>query len=732
MELALEGGEILCQVHRNLGKFTHISIVQCLSLLQKYRTVRELRNILAPMIVVGLFLDGEAVKKMITTCSSTTLDLEMLEYAKLLLKQVHDPDAFAYNSVIRGYVQSKIPYRALRLYYWMLLKGVSPDKFTFPLVLKACAGANAITEGEKIHCRIFKSPLSLDLFVQASILAMYAKCGEVEMARLTFDFMPHKSLVSWNIMIDGYVKHGCMDSAHELFNLMPERDVFSWNVMIDGHAKCGRIEIARHLFDEMFERDGVTWNIMIDGYAKIGNMKSSRELFDIAPFKDIVTWGIMINGYAMSDHIVVAHSLFEKTSCKSLVTWNCLINGYVKCSDMISARMLFELMPFRNQKSWNIMLDAHVKCGEMTLANQTFYAMPDKDVVSWNILIDGHSKLGEMEIARKLFDIMPYKDLVSWNAIFGGYKQNGQPKEIFELFAQMQVLEETPDCSTLAILLSGIADLGLYFLGRQVHAYVCRKYYLLDSTIGVALIDMYSKCGYADSSMRIFDMIATKNLDHWNAMLSGLASLGCGNLAISMFADMELSIVRPDDLTFVSILKACSHSGLVSDAYQYFLLMWKKYGITPGIQHYGCMVDLLSRSGRLEEAVELVNNMPMKANDVVWRALLGASRTHGNIEVAELAAKRLIELVPNDSSAYVLLANIYGYKGQFGSAQNMWKIMKEKDVLKKTACSYIELQCQLYEFTAGDTSHPHAMETLLVLNSMIEGLSAYLSEITTN
>ncbi|KAH0468658.1 hypothetical protein IEQ34_001890 [Dendrobium chrysotoxum] len=687
---------------------------------------RELRNILAPMIVVGLFVDSEAVKQVITTCSSTTL--EKLEYAELILRQFHDLDTFAYNSVIRGYVQSKVPSKALSLYYWMLLIGASPDKFTFPLVFKACAGANALTAGEKIHCQIVKSPLSLDLFVQASILSMYAKCGEIEMARLTFDFMPHKSLVSWNTMIDGYVKHGCVDSAIELFNLMPERDVFSWNAMIDGHAKYGQMKIARHLFDEMFERDGVTWNIMIDGYAKSGDIKSARELFDIAPFKDIVTWGIMINGYAISDHIGLAHNLFEKTPCKSLVTWNCLINGYVKCCDMIAACKLFELMPLRNQKSWNIMLDAYVKCGEMALANQTFYAMPNKDVISWNILIDGHSKLGEMEMARELFDTMPYKDVVSWNVILGGYKQNLQPKEIFELFVQMQILEETPDCSTLAILLSGIADLGLYFLGSQVHAYVCRKHYLLDGTIGVALIDMYSKCGYADNSMRVFDMITTRNLDHWNAILSGLASLGCGNMAVSIFADMELSNVRPDDVTFVSILKACSHAGLVADGYQYFLLMSRKYGIPPKVQHYGCMVDLLSRSGHLEEAVELVNSMPMKANDVVWRALLGASRTHGNIEVAEFAARHLNELVPGDSSAYVLLANIYGYKGQFGNAHNLWKIMKEKEVLKNTACSYIELQCQLHEFTAGDTSHPHVMDTLLVLNSMIEVKSFHLCQ----
>ncbi|KAK8916229.1 Pentatricopeptide repeat-containing protein [Platanthera zijinensis] len=717
----------MCRVHQNKCKFTHISIVHCLSLLPKCCTTRKLRNILGPMIVVGLFVDNEAVKKVITTCSST--GLEQLEYAELILKQVQVPNAFLYNSVIRGWEQCKVSSRALGQFKSMIVNGVSPDKFTFPFVLKACVGVCILTEGVKIHCRILKSPLSLDLFVQASTLAMYAKCGELKMARLTFDFMPHKSLVCWNTIIDGYVKHGYMNSALELFNMMPERDIFSWNVMIDGHAKCGQIENARQLFNEMSERDGVTWNIMIDGYAKSGNMKYARKLFDISPFKDIITWGIMVNGYVINDQICVAHNLFEKTPCKCPVAWNCLINGYAKCNDMIAACKLFESMPCPNAKSWNIMLDSYVKCGEMTLANQIFHSMPNKDVVSWNILIDGHSREGEMNIARELFDSMPYKDVISWNAILGGYKQNGQFNEVLKLFVQMQALEETPDCSTLAVLLSVIADLGLFFHGRQVHAFVCRKHYLLDSAIGVALIDMYSKCGYVDKSLLVFDTITTKGVDHWNAMLSGLASHGCGNLAVSMFADMELSMLGPDNVTFLSILKACSHAGLVSYGYKYFLLMWKKYGITPKVQHYGCMVDLLSRSGNLEEAVELVNNMPVRANDVVWRSLLAASRTHESIEVAELAAWNLIELVPKDSSAYILLANIYGYKGQFGSSQNMWKIMNERGVLKNTACSFIEMQRQLHEFTAGDISHPQIMETLLVLNSMIEGLSTYVSEI---
>ncbi|KAG0495625.1 hypothetical protein HPP92_000316 [Vanilla planifolia] len=727
MELIVEGGHVLREVHQTKRKFSPVSMDKYLSSLPKYRASRELGNILARMIVVGLFVDSMAVKDIVAEFSSAGLG--EIEYAELILKQAVDPNSFLCNSVIRGFQQHNNPYRALNMYNWMILNSVYPDKFTFPFVLKACAGARALPEGEKIHCRILKSPFTLDLFVQASILAMYAKCGETEMARLTFDLMPHKSLVCWNTMIDGYVKRGDMDTALNLFNQMSEHDLFSWNVMINGYAKCGQVEKARDLFDKMLVRDAVTWNIMIDGYARIGDMKSARHLFDLAPFKDIVSWGIVINGYAMNRHVAVAHNLFEKSPCKSLITWNCLINGYGKCKDMLAACKLFELMPFRNLNSWNIMLDACAKCGEMALANQVFYAMPSKDIVSWNIKIDGHIRLGEIDIAREIFDTMPYKDVVTWNALLGGYKQNGQLKEVFELFIHMQILEVTPTFSTLAILLSVIADLGFTFHGKQVHAYLYRKDYLIDSIIGVALIDMYSTCGFVDKAMLVFDMVTTKNVDHWNAILSALASYGYGDLAISMFVDMELSMVRPDDITFIVILNACSHAGLVLDGHRYFILMSQKYGITPNVQHYGCMVDLLSRVGHLDEAIELINCMPMRANDAIWRALLGASRTHGSIEVAELAARHLIELVPSDSSSYVLLANIYGCTGQHGNAQNMWMIMNENGVVKNIAWSSIELQHRLHMFTAGDSSHSHVMDILLILNNMIEDLAAHVVKV---
>ncbi|CAL9748041.1 unnamed protein product [Musa acuminata subsp. burmannicoides] len=645
--------------------------------------------------------------------------------------KVDDSHPFFWNTIIRSYVQGHKPWEAIYFFRQMLQRNVSPDKFTFPFILKACASAAALREGEQIHCHILKSPHNFDLFVQGSLIFMYASCQKIDSAHASFGAMLYKNLISWNMIVDAYVKHGSIITAFELFVQMPERDLFSWNIMIHGFTKNGQIESARRLFDEMPMRDIVSWNSIIDGYAKCRDMRAARKLFDESPIKDEVTWGIMLNGYAKCGQITIAHNWFEKLPYKNSINWNCLIDGYVRCGNIILAHKLFDLMPNRNVTSFNIMLDAYMKQGELGLACEIFDNMPVKDVVSWNIMIDGNARLGRITVSRKLFETMPCRDVVSWNTMIAGYKDNGESKEAVELFTKMNMLGEKPDCSTLAIVLSAIADLGFFLQGRWVHAYIDRYNIPLDGVVGVALIDMYSKCGHVDIALSIFDDVPRKERDHWNSIISGLAVHGHGCLAISLFQDMEQSMVGPDDITFIGLLSACSHAGLVYEGQWYFKHMSLKYGISPKIQHYGCMVDLLSRAGHLEEAIALVNNMPVSANDIIWRALLGASRNHGNIEIAEFAATQLIELVPRDSSSYVLLSNIYVFRDQHESAKELWKTMKKKGVSKTIGCSCIEIHGFLHEFTVGHNSHPQIKEIYLLLDNMTQALrlEGYLADV---
>ncbi|XP_026659097.2 pentatricopeptide repeat-containing protein At2g45350, chloroplastic-like [Phoenix dactylifera] len=244
-----------------------------------------------------------------------------------------------------------------------------------------------------------------------------------------------------------------------------------------------------------------------------------------------------------------------------------------KCDKMDVAHKIFELMPSRNLTSWNVMLDAYMQFGGMELAYQLFNTMLVKNAVSWNIMIGEHAKrLGRVKVARELFNTMPYRGMISWNAMISGYKENGISKDAIELSVDMHLLGERPDCSTLAIILSAIADLGLFVQGRYVHGYVDRNQFPLISVIWCALIDVYSKCGYVDIAMRIFDCIPKKCKDHCNAMISGLAVHGYGKLAVSLVEDMEPSFVGPDDITFFYVLTACSHAGLAYEGQQHLSL----------------------------------------------------------------------------------------------------------------------------------------------------------------
>lgn len=696
------------------------SVLSFLPLLHKCNTVKDLEPLLTRVILTGISKNSHAVSKLLSHCSAG--GIRKLDFAVLLLKHVEEPSAFSWNTAIREYEQSHSSRKAVHLYQQMWKNFVRPDKFTFPFVLKACANIRALVEGKQIHCQVLKSPFSQDTYVLDSLLLMYSKCGKIEDARLTFDLLPHKRLICWNMMIDGYVKHGDLDTARGLFDYMPQRDIFSWNVMVDGYAKYEQIGAARNLFDEMPMRDIISWNSMIDGYAKCGDMASAKDLFDQMPLKDVVTWGIMIHGYSKCGHVEIGHCWFEKVPHKSLITWNSLIRGYAKCESIESACKLFSMMPVKNSISYNIMLDAYVKGGKIEMAYQLFNTMANKDIVAWNVMIDGYARIGNMEFARVLFDTLPCRDIISWNALISGYKQNGFPEEAILLFCEMLESGGKPDCCTLATVLSVIADLGLYVQGTWVHAYAERKSYPVCGMVGVSLIDMYSKCGYVGMALQFFSNIPRKNRDHWNSMISGVAIHGFGSLAVSLFEQMALSNVEPDDITFVNILNACSHAGLVHEGQLYFELMRSKYRLCPTVQHYGCMVDLLSRSGDLDAAMKLVTSMPVRPNDVVWRALLAASTNHGNTEIAERAARHLFELEPNDSSSYVLLSSIYVSRCQFESASKMWKLMKDKSIRKNPGCSSIELHGEVHEFRVGDSLDDDVLKIHHSLRSISQDL----------
>ncbi|XP_068651117.1 pentatricopeptide repeat-containing protein At2g45350, chloroplastic [Aristolochia californica] len=468
-------------------------------------------------------------------------------------------------------------------------------------------------------------------------------------------------------------------------------DIFLRNCLICFYSRCGYVGIARLIFDRMPERDSISWNSMIDGYVKNGMVDLARELFDRMNNVD-----------------------------KNLISWNSMLNGYTRFEDGLdTARQLFDRMVERDLVSWNSMIDGYMKYGRLYDAIYLVGRMPKWDVVTWVNLINGFAKRGSINIARYLFDNMPERDLIAWNAMMSGYIYSGNYHEALLLFSEMTTEScFSPDETTLVIALSAVAELGLIDKGLSIHDYIDTNGFCLNGKLGVALIDMYSKCGSIDKAKFVFENLQQRKVDHWNAIIGGLAAHGLGEAALDLFAEMVMLSFKPDDITFIGILNACSHAGLVEEGLLCFELMRQEHNLMPKVQHYGCLVDILGRAGQLEEARKVIEEMQVEPNDVVWRALLSASKNHDNFEIGLQAARNLIELDSCCPSAYVLLSNFCASFQRWSDVNKVRRMMMEQKMRKVPGCSWIELGGSVHEFVAGDTSHSQAKEIYHLLESI--------------
>ncbi|XP_058104633.1 pentatricopeptide repeat-containing protein At2g45350, chloroplastic [Magnolia sinica] len=587
----------------------------------------------------------------------------------------------------------------------------------------------------QIHARLITTGLVKNRSLTTKILISLASSPHqtlVEFARYIF-FSQSKHCTApflWNAIIKSFSHGSDPERAILLFSIMLENGVaadrFSFSLVLKACSRLGFVreglQIQCLLWKSAFWSDVFLLNCLVSFYVRCGFVELARRVFDRMPERDSISWNSMIDGYLKNGMVGVARELFDMMGDgeKNLVSWNSMISGYARLEEGVEvAREMFDQMPERDLVSWNSMIDGYVKCGLLEDAHELFDLMPERDVVTWASMIHGYAKSGSVEAARHLFDEMPERDVVAWNVMVAGYVQNGHCVDALKLFQKMRFGSNlSPDHTTLVTALSAAAELGRIDEGITIHDYIERNKFPLDGKLGVALIDMYSKCGRIENAARVFENLEHKSVDHWNAMIGGLAIHGLGELALHLFMEMEKSSIKPDDITFIGILSACSHAGLVKEGLMCFELMRRLYNVEPKVQHYGCIVDILGRAGHLEEAKKLIEEMPIKPNDVVWRALLSACRNHGNFSIGQQAAKQLIELDSCNSSSYVLLSNLYAGVGMWSDASKVRMMMKEREMRKIPGCSWIELNGTVHEFVVGDKSHPQAKEIYVMLDKI--------------
>ncbi|XP_007203772.1 pentatricopeptide repeat-containing protein At5g44230 isoform X1 [Prunus persica] len=376
----------------------------------------------------------------------------------------------------------------------------------------------------------------------------------------------------------------------------------------------------------------------------------------------------------------------------------------------------------------NTMIDMYVKCGFLDCGRKVFDEMPDRDVVSWTELIVAYTKIGDMGSARELFEGLPVKDMVAWTAMVTGYAQNARPRDALDCFERMQGAGVGTDEITLVGLISACAQLGASKYANWVRDIAEKSGFgpTENVLVGSALIDMYSKCGSLDEAYKVFQGMKERNVFSYSSMILGFAMHGRANAAIELFHEMLTTEIRPNRVTFIGVLTACSHAGMVDQGRQLFATMEKYYNVVPSADHYTCMVDLLGRAGRLEEALELVETMPIAAHGGVWGALLGACHIHGNPDIAQIAANHLFELEPDSIGNHVMLSNIYASAGRWADVSRVRKMMKEKGLKKNPAYSWVETKKGvIHEFCAGETNHPEYAEIKKALDDLLNRLQAH-------
>ncbi|BFG18502.1 hypothetical protein CerSpe_047760 [Prunus speciosa] len=401
------------------------------------------------------------------------------------------------------------------------------------------------------------------------------------------------------------------------------------------------------------------------------------------------------------------HCFVAKYGCEgNLFVRNSLTDMYFKVGNFGIAQKLFDEMGVRDVVSWNTLVSGYCLSGQVDKASWVFDGMADKTLFSWSTMITAYAKFSELGEARRLFDEMLERNVVSWNAMIAGYAQNEKYAEAVGLFRQMQQYGLAPNDVTLVSVLSACAHLGALDLGKWIDRFIRQGGMELGLFLGNALADMHAKCGCIAEAKLVFGKMHQRDVISWSIIITGLAMNGHAYEAFGCFNKMIEHEVKPNDITFMGLLTACTHVGLVDKGLEYFDMMDKRYGIFPKVEHYGCVVDLLSRAGRLVEAEDLINSMPVKPNVIVWGALLGGCQIYKDTERGERVVQHILELDSDHSGSYVYLANVYTSMGRLDDAAKCRLRMRDKGVTKTPGCSWIEVDNIVHEFFIGDLSHP--------------------------
>ncbi|WOL09220.1 hypothetical protein Cni_G17973 [Canna indica] len=614
-------------------------------------------------------------------------------------------DVVSWTALISCAAQNGMEEKAIMMFREMLETGIVPNEFSFCSVFQACSNSEYGFVGRMVLGIVIKMGfLWWDVSVGCALIDMFAKNQDLSSAHKVFDGMRERNTVAWTLMITRYGQHGRGRDAIDLFLDMIlngfEPDQFTITSVISACSDSELFEFGcqMHSLAIRFglDSDACVGCSLIDLYAKYLSMNDSRKVFDRMAQHNVMSWTAIISGYVQNGgHDEVAVELFRK-----------MLEGRIRPNHFTYSSILKACANLSDQSVGEQM---HAQITKLGLVHVNFVG---------NSLVSMYARSGRMEEARKAFNSLYEKNVVSYNAIVDGYAKNSNYGGAFELLYQMESMDMGASAFTFASLLSAAASIGMMSKGQQLHAQLLKAGFESDIGIRNSLISMYSRCGSIDDAWQAFDEMDDRNVISWTAMITGFAKHGDAGRALGFFRDMVSAGAKPNAVTYVAVLSACSHAGLVEEGWEHFHAMQRYYKIVPTMEHYACMVDMLGRSGLVEEAFEFIKAMPTKADALVWRTLLSACRGHGNIRLGEIAAKKILELAPQDPAAYVLLSNLYADAGKWDDVTAIRRGMKERKLNKEAGLSWIEMENSIHKFHVGDTGHPQAQQIYAKLDEL--------------
>ncbi|KAK6940275.1 E motif [Dillenia turbinata] len=598
----------------------------------------------------------------------------------------------------------------------LIREGTSVKTSYYVPLLQECVNTNSISKARMIHAHIIKTGTHEDIFTMTFLVNVYAKCGTMKEARKIFDHLPKRNVVSWTALMTGYVHNDEPEVAIQVFLEMLDVGAYPTNytlgIILSACSSLYSTELGRQLHGYIvkyrIESDTSIGNSLCSLYSKCGSLKSAVRSFWRIREKNVISWTTVISACGDNGDAGMSLKLFTQMLCEGIEPNEyTLTSALSSCCTMLALRsgkqihsLSVKLGYGSNLPVKNSVMYLYLKCGCVDYAQKLLNGMQSISLVTWNATIAGHAQV--MELAKD------------------EYSARSSGTEALNIFTKLNRSGHKPDLFTFSSVLTVCSGLMALEQGEQIHAQTIKTGFLSDVVVGTALVNMYNKCGSIEKASKAFVEMTMRTLISWTSMITAFCQHGWCQQALQLFEDMRLAGVRPNKVTFMGVLSACSRAGMVDEALRYFEMMRNEYKIRPGMDHYACLIDMYVRLGQLVEAFDFVQKMEFEPNEFIWSMLIAGCRSHGNLELGFYAAEKLVELQPKDTETYIMLLNMYLSAGRWKDVSRLRKLMKDEKIGKLRDWSWISIKDKTYSFKANDSLHPPSSDIEELLSDLLE------------